>query len=88
MGGVVALVGLTVAVGKAAELVNLTTLTRDGQGLVSFELAGAFTDDVRSTIESGSLDDLPRRCAAQAVSSVLARQDDSVWDSGDHCPFR
>ena len=53
LGGVTALIGLTVAVGQAAELVNLTTLMRDGQVLVSFELAGAFTDDVRSTIESG-----------------------------------
>ena len=53
LGGVAALIGLTVAVGQAAELVNLTTLMRDGQVLVSFELAGAFTDDVRSTIESG-----------------------------------
>ena len=34
-------------------MVNLTTLTRDKQVLVSFELAGTFTDDVRSTIESG-----------------------------------
>ena len=34
-------------------MVNLTTLTRDKQALVSFELAGTFTDDVRSTIESG-----------------------------------
>ena len=49
-----ALVGLTVAAVQATELVNLTTLlTRDGQVLVSFELTGAFTEDVRSTIESG-----------------------------------
>ena len=51
--GLVALIGLCAAVVQAAELVNVSTLTRDGQVLVSFELAGAFTDDVRSTIESG-----------------------------------
>ena len=53
VGGLVALVCLTVAAVQATELVNLTTLTRDGQVLVSFELTGAFTEDVRSTIESG-----------------------------------
>lgn len=49
----VILVGLGTVVVQAVELVNLATLTRDGQVLVSFELTDAFTDDVRSTIESG-----------------------------------
>ena len=72
-----AVTGLAAAVVQAAELVNVTTLTRDGQVLVSFELAGAFTDDVRSTIESGlpttfQYDVLLRREAAFWPDSTIA----------------
>ena len=51
----VAWVGAAVAAGSvaAAELVTVTTATRDGQVLVSLEIPGAFTQEVRSTIESG-----------------------------------
>jgi len=37
----------------AAELLTVSTLTREGQVLVSLEFSGAYTDDVRSTIQSG-----------------------------------
>lgn len=37
----------------AAEAIVVTTLPRDGQVLVSFELPGAYTDELRDTIESG-----------------------------------
>lgn len=36
-----------------AEVLTVSTLTREGQLLVSLEFAGAYTDDVRSTIQSG-----------------------------------
>lgn len=48
----VALTALVAAVG-AAEIVRVAPLTRDGQVLVSFELADAYTDDVREAIGSG-----------------------------------
>lgn len=41
------------AVLVAAEAILVTTLPRDGQVLVSFELPGAYTDALRDTIESG-----------------------------------
>ncbi len=37
----------------AAEVLRVTTLTRDGRVLVSFELAGAFNGEMRDTIRSG-----------------------------------
>jgi Domain of unknown function (DUF4390) len=37
----------------AAELIRVTPLVRDGHVLVSFELSGGFTDEVRETIQSG-----------------------------------
>lgn len=37
----------------AAEVLTVSTLTREGQVLISLELSGAYTDDVRSTIQSG-----------------------------------
>ena len=36
-----------------AEALTVSTLTREGQVLISVEFAGAYTDDVRSTIQSG-----------------------------------
>jgi hypothetical protein len=36
-----------------AQSVRITPLARDGQVLVSFELDGAFTDEVRAAIQSG-----------------------------------
>ena len=39
----------------AAEVLTVSTLTREGQVLVSLELDGAYDDSVRSTIESGLL---------------------------------
>ena len=47
-----AAVGLAVSV-WASEGLRVSTLTRDGQLLVSLELAGAYTDDIRATIQSG-----------------------------------
>ena len=46
-------IGVFFSAVEAAELVNVTALARNGRVLVSFELAGAITDDVRSTIRSG-----------------------------------
>jgi hypothetical protein len=45
--------GTTVVLVQAAEIVNVATITRNGHVLVSFELTGAFTQEIRSTIESG-----------------------------------
>lgn len=52
---VVRLVMLTasVAVVGAAEVLRVAPLTRDGHVLVSFELADAYTDEVREAIGSG-----------------------------------
>lgn len=41
------------AVVVAAEIVTVETATRDGHVLVSLEIPGAFTDEIRSTIRSG-----------------------------------
>ncbi len=38
---------------RAAEVLRVTTLTREGRLLVSFELAGAFNGEMRDTIRSG-----------------------------------
>lgn len=38
---------------RAAEALRVTTLTRDGRILVSFELPSAFTGEMRDTIRSG-----------------------------------
>lgn len=37
----------------ASEVLTVSTLTREGQVLVSLEFAGAYTDDVRSAVQSG-----------------------------------
>lgn len=49
----VAAMAMAGAVAVAAEVVTVSTLTRDGQVLVSLEIPGAYTEEVRSTIESG-----------------------------------
>ena len=51
--GLVALAVLVGVVVHAAEALQVSTLTRDGHVLVSFELAGAYTEDIRSMIRSG-----------------------------------
>ena len=47
------LLTLTVAGVWAAETVTVTTLTRDGQVLVSLDVAGAYTREVRLSVQSG-----------------------------------
>ncbi len=47
------LLTLTVAGVWAAETVTVTTLTRDSQVLVSLDVAGAYTREVRSSVQSG-----------------------------------
>ena len=47
------LVSLTVAGVWAAETVIVTTLTRDGQVLVSLDIEGAYTEEIRSSVQSG-----------------------------------
>ena len=46
-------VGLLVASLRAAEIIRVAPLARDGQVLVSFELTDAYTEEVREAIGSG-----------------------------------
>jgi len=39
--------------GWASEVLTVSSLTREGQVLVSLEFAGAYSDDVRSTFPRG-----------------------------------
>ena len=48
----IVLLTASVSVGAAAGL-TVSTLTRDGEVLISLELAGAYTEDLRSAIQSG-----------------------------------
>ncbi len=53
VGIVVVAVGLLVASLRAAEIIRVAPLARDGQVLVSFELTDAYTEEVREAIGSG-----------------------------------
>lgn len=53
VGGAAMVVALMVVSLRAAEIIRVAPLARDGQVLVSFELADAYTDDVREAIGSG-----------------------------------
>ena len=54
MTATVALIVLGLGVtGWAAETLLVSTLARDGQLLVTFELEGGYTDDLRASIQSG-----------------------------------
>ena len=70
--GLVALAVLAGVVAHAAEALQVSTLTRDGQVLVSFELAGAYTEDIRSTIRSGLQTTFKYSVDSEAAGGVLA----------------
>jgi Domain of unknown function (DUF4390) len=50
---VVAAVLVSLTVARAAESLRITPIVRDNRVLVSFELADAYTDDIRQAIASG-----------------------------------
>ena len=97
--GLVVLIVLVGVIGHAAAALQVSTLTRDGRVLVSFDLAGAYTEDIRSTIRSGLQTtfeydvNLKRRAlfwpdsvVASAILATVVRYD-NLTEQYSVCPY-